>query len=508
MLVDGIEHGICSNGSTIYVFDTKGDRHSLRLTSDAVKGVSVMTNCVTRGSKIVLSNESLVSIVCGTYKNRLCMGCYSRISKVVKIRDDCKNLSYCSTECLSSACEFIDTCGGMIDNIYTNSSFSSSSGGMEDLLFMVVKLLFQHLQLSSIRDYVSLDSALRCETHSTIENSDLRKQSKALYALLRTSNSPLLYNSDGKETFDDSLIYTLLCAFQYNAQPFPVPGLKGTHILSLFPTLSKLNHSCTPNAVLQFGINQGRVIGYLKLLRDVQPNEEICISYLSQTCLSYENRQDLLLQAFQFKCCCELCTPQSRCLDSPLSGLKEDNERMIAVGNSSSGSVGGIDVRAQIGKAEELLSASLSDDDQDSKHAAVVTAHDTALLVLQYCQSAPTGAAASDLNSLAVRACLIVCTCSKLCGGGSLLSTVDFMVMCGQFAFKARMSQEHVSSDLTVRVKALLVETTEILNRFYCSKCEERVPGLLESDYTSGSGLMRDYNTLLLNKCEQLLRAM
>lgn len=506
---------VCSDGSTKYVFSP--NQYSFVSKHVKGKGLCIISTEFHQKSSIVLSDVSLNSIVCGKNRNRICMECYNRIDKVAKVRGDCKSLSYCSSYCLSKANEFIDVCGSIFDEI-CRVDVSQQSEGLVDLQFMVVKLLFVYLQQNSILDYLSLETVLKCESHSDLENSELRKLSKSLYALLNSHRSPLLFNAEGKTTFQDSLLYTLLCVFQYNSQPLPVPGLKGVSLLCLFPSLSKLNHSCIPNAILEFGVKEGRVVGYLKLLKDVTPGEEISISYLNQTCLSYENRQELLSQAFQFTCSCTLCTEQ--CFSSQQSVLDQENDRVIAsstagtisaLTGSSTGTGSEINVTVQIGKAEELLSVSLSGD--SINYAGVVTAHDTALLVLQYCQGAaatPAIVATSETttNSLAVRACLIIAACALQCGGDLLQSRVEVMVMCGQYALKAQMSKEQMAADLIVKTRALLYEAEHILNTHYRSADEKRAEGLLGSDYLSGLGLVRAYHDNLLSRCRQIQSAL
>jgi hypothetical protein len=49
------------------------------------------------------------------------------------------------------------------------------------------------------------------------------------------------------------LLQTLLRVIQYNAQPIPINELPSTNLLSFLPTLSLLNHSCSPNVILSHG---------------------------------------------------------------------------------------------------------------------------------------------------------------------------------------------------------------------------------------------------------------
>lgn len=78
----------------------------------------------------------------------------------------------------------------------------------------------------------------------------------------------------------------------------------------LFCTQSKLNHSCRPNAEVRFPYSN--YIVAVTATREIQPGEEICISYLDDCFLerSRHTRQKYLAENYLFICKCIKCEEQ------------------------------------------------------------------------------------------------------------------------------------------------------------------------------------------------------
>ena len=73
---------------------------------------------------------------------------------------------------------------------------------------------------------------------------------------------------------------------------------------SLFPTVARLNHSCAPNAHAHYRPSSGAQLVYS--LRDINPGEEIEISYFNIT-IPFDDRQERA-KAWGFICSCSICT--------------------------------------------------------------------------------------------------------------------------------------------------------------------------------------------------------
>lgn len=75
----------------------------------------------------------------------------------------------------------------------------------------------------------------------------------------------------------------------------------------MYLTQSKINHSCNPNAEIRFPYSNN--ILQVVALRDINPDEEICISYLDdcQINRSRHSRQKYLQENYLFLCECIKC---------------------------------------------------------------------------------------------------------------------------------------------------------------------------------------------------------
>ncbi|XP_054264416.1 histone-lysine N-trimethyltransferase SMYD5 [Macrosteles quadrilineatus] len=87
------------------------------------------------------------------------------------------------------------------------------------------------------------------------------------------------------------------------------------------------NHSCQPNATVTFPHNDYTLS--LRAERTIQPNEEICISYLDECLLSHSRhtRHKVLRDHYLFVCSCDRCQEQA---DDPdeTSEEEEDEEEV------------------------------------------------------------------------------------------------------------------------------------------------------------------------------------
>ncbi|KAK4652653.1 hypothetical protein QC762_501380 [Podospora pseudocomata] len=95
-------------------------------------------------------------------------------------------------------------------------------------------------------------------------------------------------------------------------------SIQGKEFMALFADLSRFNHDCKPNAFIYF--SETTLAMTVWASRDIEPGEEISITYSTAGLLSKE-RQQALENIWGFKCSCALCT-------SPPEVLKKsDNNR-------------------------------------------------------------------------------------------------------------------------------------------------------------------------------------
>lgn len=92
----------------------------------------------------------------------------------------------------------------------------------------------------------------------------------------------------------------------------------------LYVLQSSVNHSCVPNAVVEFPYSNNTLV--LKAIRDIKVGEEICTSYLDECQLerSRHSRQQALSSLYLFVCHCDKCQAQAN--DPDVTSDEESDE--------------------------------------------------------------------------------------------------------------------------------------------------------------------------------------
>ena len=83
------------------------------------------------------------------------------------------------------------------------------------------------------------------------------------------------------------------------------PNFHGT---GFFLSVARTNHSCEPNVSMDF--DDGKAIVSCKTLRDINPGEEIRMSYISCPSIRSKKVRQSLLKDYLFTCNCSLCSSQ------------------------------------------------------------------------------------------------------------------------------------------------------------------------------------------------------
>ncbi|OIW29330.1 SET domain-containing protein [Coniochaeta ligniaria NRRL 30616] len=118
--------------------------------------------------------------------------------------------------------------------------------------------------------------------------------------------------------------------------------------MALFPKISRINHACNPNAFTRFA--ESTLVNRVIAFRDIEPGEEITISYL-EIGLPFEERQRGLRNRWGFQCTCELCSAAAA--DTETSDRRR--ERIRAVRQEVLGYVQRRDFHGAIKLNEELV---------------------------------------------------------------------------------------------------------------------------------------------------------
>ena len=106
--------------------------------------------------------------------------------------------------------------------------------------------------------------------------------------------------------------------FQTNSIPIrEFDKLKGKDLgNALYKYISRINHSCKPNAVWSF--NQIKKMKEVRATKTIAAGEEITACYIDPLNMS-DDRQKLLSVKYNFKCCCDICS-------LPTEKLKENDK--------------------------------------------------------------------------------------------------------------------------------------------------------------------------------------
>jgi hypothetical protein len=156
-------------------------------------------------------------------------------------------------------------------------------------------------------------------------------------------------NCKDSELWKNLMKQILRSAFQIHTGGFGVTSQSGA-CLAIFATVARFNHNCTPNAAFK-GIpsddakEDESFVRVIYALRDIEPNEEMCINYLSTETLPFFERRKKLLH-WGFACSCAKCISK---VDSEL--LFAINPKGKKIGDSE------IDVLFNVRSMEKLTAA-------------------------------------------------------------------------------------------------------------------------------------------------------
>jgi hypothetical protein len=95
---------------------------------------------------------------------------------------------------------------------------------------------------------------------------------------------------------------TVLNIFRNNAFNL---GSSSKYQQAVFPRISRVNHSCVPNAQGNFHAGMGRF--NVHATRDIEKDEEVTLNYLQELGAGREKRQERLVGGYGFECECPAC---------------------------------------------------------------------------------------------------------------------------------------------------------------------------------------------------------
>jgi SET domain len=184
---------------------------------------------------------------------------------------------------------------------------------------------------------------LGLSTHITKELKVLRWSQAAWYTVKHTAFS-IFGKLGGKGVISWPNVkehVTVLSIFRNNA--FNLGSSKFGQ--AVFPRISRINHSCIPNAQGNFHEELGRF--NIHATRDIMPDEELTLNYLHEHGAARESRQLRLLNGYGFTCECPAC-------DLSLSRARHGEERRVKMHEQLAKYVEGIASGAAQGVEAEL----------------------------------------------------------------------------------------------------------------------------------------------------------
>jgi len=202
---------------------------------------------------------------------RICHKCHKHPLSKIKVPDGFPFVCYCSLDCLKSDSNYLDKFGTSL------LVLKKRQPELYDSFYLSTRL--HHY---TIEDPCAYESMRKLTTYSQRPENE--------YAS-KICDLPIF--SDRKVRGEEAvcspkLIEKLMLAVKYNAQQFQIFKLPGTYFLSIFPYLSRLNHSCTPNIVLTYYCAENNIfLGRAIAVKDIEPGDEIVmLTYDSYTIYS------------------------------------------------------------------------------------------------------------------------------------------------------------------------------------------------------------------------------
>ena len=237
-------------------------------------------------------------------REHVCFGCFCVIrGGKVKQMEGVKGLSFCRLECMTASRHMLDSCGQCLALLVEEER---SSKRCKDLQCLALLCIAAALGDGRVRAKLELV----CSHSFTCGRPELGldKISAELEQLVKELGSSAFFEFLAKDLGGAPFLCRLLNVLAHNSQSIPFLKLAKTGLLVLLPTLSMMNHSCRPNAVLTRGDGGDGLTVKVHTLRKLERGEQMTISYLSNLCSTREERWRLLAEGFQIdRCKCSRC---------------------------------------------------------------------------------------------------------------------------------------------------------------------------------------------------------
>jgi len=484
------------------------------------KGVGTLANSIISQSAAVYSEQSASICVVGDNELHICKHCYVKITQKAKARDDHPRVTFCSTTCLQDAEPYLDFCAPLLHEMQNQSLKDVSN-----ILKLAVHFVFSVSVASTASALSHLLQILDLESHpeSATENDALSTSSKWLYSRLVAHLSEQTLGALGSrglplndKTLGETALHKLLRTIKFNAQSVPVHGVPKAQLMCLVYSVARINHSCAPNCALVYDVynttspsttdttdtkdatttSTHSIKISVLALREIQPNEELTMSYIQPLCSGTDLRQTLLQQGFLFNCRCVRCVAPPPPVELVTQCTSLETQLSNAAQSGSSKAVSYVVLSELVSAAELVLQQCGGVDVSLQPALPVYVVHDTASFVLQHSIQAlkaattSTGAAMdhrqqSNVVQLVVRANLTLSRCWSLASCAHLLQRVEIAVSGSNYAVQLQKLAQvlKVKNLHTTAYRSELGAVLDVLRHVYgCGRSSESYSGNRSSD--------------------------
>ena len=279
------------------------------------------------GSSPRIDEYPLGAWVVGESSTSVCHCCFDAVKSKGplvrgKQRADCPGITFCSDWCLASSKSILDDAGALL----TALAASSIDGDGDRATITIQQLAL--VILSRAKNNASARLALL----DMIAHSHTKSPTPPHVVAAAAEFAASLQKGGLADIAATVSLEQLLNILAFNTHSIPFIGLPPRTLLVVFlPTLSHLNHSCVPNAVLTRSVTRSdrdtlRVS--LHTLRKLKPGEQICVSYLSTLAGGKAERAALLSTQFA-TCFCVRCSVDSN--NENLTALDIHRKSLLAL---------------------------------------------------------------------------------------------------------------------------------------------------------------------------------
>ena len=331
-----IDLHLTNDDDSKFVFSNKDQNEisQLKLSQNPAVGVFIQANQVYKTGKIIHQTLVKYAISIGSKSNYICSNCF-QITNKMKIFPNCRHFSFCSTECMSCFEDYIEPYNMIINELYTyynDVKHDTNNKSWLHMSLIVLKIIYDMIHnnddnytKSSHHNY----DIFQLEHHPNLHIPEIALAMESFLSIYSRYTSPdprhvsrLLTINRLKMTKDPlyTLVYTLYRILYFNTHTLSVANLSDTSIFLIHPIHARINHSCRPNTLLQIALTKKGhdsdpflpppttgLIVYIKAIADICKDEHITISYLTNLCLPYTNRIQLLQTSYHFTCTCRRC---------------------------------------------------------------------------------------------------------------------------------------------------------------------------------------------------------